>query len=179
MSEETPPSPTQPPPDAPVPLAPEPARAPRKSSAAPKKRSRKGPPKAVVEVGRRRAAVARATIRKGAGRILVNSRPLIVWGPELARLRMEEPLRVAAAWNPARMAETDIRVQVSGGGYQGQADATRTAVARSMERWFNDEALTAALLAYDRKILVSDHRRKWPKHFGGPGARAKKQKSYR
>ncbi len=190
MSEETPPAPAgsaaQPPGasprDAPAPQvqsASEPDRAPRKTSAAPKRRSRKGPPKAIVEVGRRRAAVARATIRKGAGRILVNSRPLSAWGPELARFRMEEPLRVAVAWNPAKMAETDIRVQVAGGGYQGQADATRTALARSMERWFNDEALTAALLAYDRKILVSDHRRKWPKHFGGPGARAKKQKSYR
>ncbi|MEM3086743.1 MAG: 30S ribosomal protein S9 [Halobacteria archaeon] len=133
----------------------------------------------MVEVGRRRSAIARATVRKGAGRVLVNSRPLAALGPEMARLRMEEPLRVAASWNPSRMAETDVRVRVEGGGYQGQADATRTAIARSLERWFGDEALTEALLAHDRKILVSDHRRKWPKHFGGPGARAKKQKSYR
>lgn len=156
------------------------ARAPPRKSGGPvKRKSRKGAPKAIVEAGRRRTAIARATIRKGAGRVLVNSRPLSVWGPELARFRMEEPLRVAAAWNPARMAETDVRVRVAGGGYQGQADAIRTAIARSLDRWFGDEALTGALLAYDKKIFVSDHRRKLPKHFGGPGARAKKQKSYR
>lgn len=146
---------------------------------APKKRSRRSAPKVCVEVGRRKTAVARATVRKGAGRVLVNSRPLSTWAPQMARERAGEPLRIAHAWNPQKMAETDIRVRVSGGGFQGQADAVRTAVARGLQRWFKDKALAEALLAFDRKILVSDHRRKWPKHFGGPGARAKKQKSYR
>jgi len=35
------------------------------------------------------------------------------------------------------------------------------------------------LLAYDRSLLVADPRRCEPKKFGGPGARAKYQKSYR
>lgn len=35
------------------------------------------------------------------------------------------------------------------------------------------------LLAYDRTLLVADPRHREPKKFGGPGARAKYQKSYR
>lgn len=182
MNPEEPAAPAGPPP---VPLAASPEKpaqsAPPKSPAgAPaRKRSKKGPPKAIVEVGRRKRAVARATLRPGSGRVLINSRPLSLWGPELARLRIEEPLKVAAAWNPSKLAEVDIRVRVAGGGYQGQADAARTAIARGLVGKLRDDALREALLAHDRKILVSDHRRKWPKHFGGPGARAKKQKSYR
>ena len=39
--------------------------------------------------------------------------------------------------------------------------------------------LKDTLIAYDRSLLVADHRRCEPKKFGGPGARAKYQKSYR
>ena len=35
------------------------------------------------------------------------------------------------------------------------------------------------LIAYDRTLLVADPRRCEPKKFGGPGARARYQKSYR
>ena len=40
-------------------------------------------------------------------------------------------------------------------------------------------AVKDILLAYDRTLLVADPRRCEPKKFGGPGARAKYQKSYR
>jgi len=36
-----------------------------------------------------------------------------------------------------------------------------------------------ALMAFDRSLLVADPRRMEPKKFGGPGARARMQKSYR
>ena len=39
--------------------------------------------------------------------------------------------------------------------------------------------LKQALIAYDRTLLVADSRRCEPKKFGGPGARARYQKSYR
>lgn len=39
--------------------------------------------------------------------------------------------------------------------------------------------LKQALVAYDRTLLVADNRRCEPKKFGGPGARARYQKSYR
>jgi small subunit ribosomal protein S16e len=39
--------------------------------------------------------------------------------------------------------------------------------------------LKDTLIAYDRTLLVADPRHREPKKFGGPGARAKYQKSYR
>ena len=39
--------------------------------------------------------------------------------------------------------------------------------------------LKQALVQYDRTLLVADNRRCEPKKFGGPGARARYQKSYR
>lgn len=51
--------------------------------------------------------------------------------------------------------------------------------------WFVDvdeavkKELKEVLLSYDRSLLVADPRRCEPKKFGGKGARAKKQKSYR
>jgi small subunit ribosomal protein S16e len=39
--------------------------------------------------------------------------------------------------------------------------------------------LKQALVTYDRTLLVADNRRCEPKKFGGPGARARYQKSYR
>ncbi|NPE31935.1 30S ribosomal protein S9, partial [Methanococcoides sp. SA1] len=45
--------------------------------------------------------------------------------------------------------------------------------------WTNDTDLRDAFMAYDRNLLVNDSRQKETKKFGGPGARAKYQKSYR
>ncbi|MBI4361775.1 MAG: 30S ribosomal protein S9 [Euryarchaeota archaeon] len=140
-------------------------------------------PKVVNTSGKKKRAVARATLQKGQGRITVNRRPLPLHLPDFARAKIEEPLQVAQRWaqarQPALLTELDIEVDVQGGGFMGQAEAVRTAIARGLAQWISDPQFEAALLETDRKILVSDHRRKWPKHFGGPGARSKKQKSYR
>ncbi|MCK4299794.1 MAG: 30S ribosomal protein S9, partial [Planctomycetes bacterium] len=93
--------------------------------------------KIVQGVGRRKAAVARATIRDGKGRVYVNSRSLEAYEPELARLRIREPLDVV----PDLAKKVDIEVNVSGGGFMGQADATRTAIARGLADWSEDESL--------------------------------------
>ena len=61
----------------------------------------------------------------------------------------------------------------------GQAAAVRTAIARGMCEFFKDEELEATYRAYDRTLIINDDRRKLPKNPLGPGARAKKQKSYR
>jgi small subunit ribosomal protein S9 len=73
----------------------------------------------------------------------------------------------------------DIDVKVSGGGIIGQANAIRTAIARGIVEWTNDTNLRDAYMAYDRNLLVNDYRQKETNKFGGPGARAKYQKSYR
>ena len=87
---------------------------------------------------------------------------------------------------PSRFSLVDIRVRAKGGGHVAQAYAIRQAIAKGIVAFMSkyvDEAAKAevkeALLGYDRTLLVADPRRCEPKKFGGPGARAKYQKSYR
>ena len=75
--------------------------------------------------------------------------------------------------------QIDISTRVSGGGFMGQAEATRMAIARGILRWTKSKHLQSRFTKYDRTMLAGDPRQKEPKKFGGPGARAKRQKSYR
>jgi len=125
--------------------------------------------------GKRKTAVARATIKKGSGRVRINRIPLELYNPELARLKIMEPLKILGT----RTDEVDIEINVRGGGIIGQADASRTAVAKALVDFFEDEELKKTFLHYDRTLLVSDTRRKLPKKPMGRGARKKRQKSYR
>jgi len=78
-----------------------------------------------------------------------------------------------------RVNKVDISVTVNGGGVIGQAEATRTAIARGLVEFFKDEELKELYKKYDRSLLVNDPRRKETKHPLGRGARKKRQKSYR
>ena len=79
----------------------------------------------------------------------------------------------------------DIRVRVSGGGHTSQIYAIRQAIAKAcVAYWakYYDAAhalsLKKSLVDYDRALLIADPRRMEPKKFGGPGARARRQKRY-
>ena len=125
--------------------------------------------------GKRKTAVARAVIAEGSGKIRVNSVPIEAYVPELAKLKIMEPVTLA----PELFAKVDINVSVQGGGVMGQAEATRTAIAKAIVEFFKDETLEKAFKQYDRSLLISDIRRKLPKKPLGRGARKKRQKSYR
>jgi small subunit ribosomal protein S9 len=125
--------------------------------------------------GKRKTAVARAVIAEGSGKIRVNSVPIEAYVPELAKLKIMEPVTLA----PELFAKVDITVSVQGGGIMGQAEATRTAIAKAIVEFFKDETLEKAFKQYDRSLLISDIRRKLPKKPLGRGARKKRQKSYR
>jgi small subunit ribosomal protein S9 len=125
--------------------------------------------------GKRKMAVARASVRGGSGVVRVNSVPVTLMTPELARLKAMEPLQLA----PERAKKVDIDVSVRGGGVMGQAEAVRTAIAKGLVDYFHDEELERNFKALDRTLLVSDARRKLPKKPLGRGARKKRQKSYR
>jgi small subunit ribosomal protein S9 len=131
--------------------------------------------KVVVASGKRKTAVARATIRKGRGAIRINSVPVEIHPVELARLKILEPLKLAGK----KADIVDIDVSVAGGGVMGQADAVRTAIARGLVQYLNDEELETLFREYDRTLIVPDTRRKLPKKPLGRGARKKRQKSYR
>jgi small subunit ribosomal protein S9 len=125
--------------------------------------------------GKRKTAVARAVVQEGTGKIRINKVPLDIMVPELARLKIMEPLVLI----PDMVAKIDIDVAVAGGGVMGQAEAIRTAITKGIVAYYNDENLEKALKLYDRSMLISDVRRKLPKNPLGRGARKKRQKSYR
>jgi small subunit ribosomal protein S9 len=78
-----------------------------------------------------------------------------------------------------KLGKVDISVTVNGGGVMGQAQAIRTAIARGLVKYFDNDELEETFRKYDRTLLVNDPRRKESKHPLGRGARKKRQKSYR
>ena len=132
--------------------------------------------KVLVVSGRRKTATARAVVRPGIGRIRINRTPIEIFEPEIAREKIREPL--IQAGDDVRK-QLDMDVKTSGGGYMGQAEAARMAIANSLLKWTKSAHLRTLFAKYDRTMIAGDARRKEPKKFGGPGARAKDQKSYR
>merc|ERR1712054_396040 len=112
-------------------------------------------PQRVQCFGKKKTATAVAQCKAGKGLVKVNGRPLQLVQPEILRFKVYEPLLVVGL---DKFANLDIRVRVSGGGQTSQIYAIRQAIAKS-------------LIAYNRRCE--------PKKFGGPGARARYQKSYR
>ena len=132
--------------------------------------------KSLLRSGKRRTAIARAIIKDGKGRVLINGKPIEIVEPEIVRMKLMEPFYFL---EDKTRKSVDIKVKVKGGGYMGQADAARTAIARALLAWTDSEDLRIKYTEYDRHMIVGDPRRREPKHFGGPGARAKYTKSYR
>ena len=103
--------------------------------------------------------------------------------PQILRYKVYEPLLILGK---EKFEKIDIRVRVRGGGPVSRIYAVRQAIAKSIVAFYQkyvDEAakneIKQTLIEYDRSLLVSDPRRAEPKKFGGPGARARYQKSYR
>jgi small subunit ribosomal protein S9 len=132
--------------------------------------------KVIVVSGKRKTAVSRAVIKPGIGRVYVNKTPVEIFEPKIAREKMMEPLLEAG--HDVRK-QLDIDVKVSGGGYMGQAEAARMAIANAILKWTKSAHLRTVFAEYDRTMIAGDTRKKEPKKFGGPGARARDQKSYR
>ena len=132
--------------------------------------------KVLVVSGKRKTAVARAIVKPGVGRVRINKTPIEIYEPEIAREKIMEPLLQAGGdiWK-----QVDMDVKTSGGGYMGQAEAARMAVTNALLKWTKSSHLRTVFTEYDRTMIVGDSRTKETKKFGGPGARAKEQKSYR
>lgn len=131
--------------------------------------------KVINTSGKRKTAIARATVRAGRGIIRINSVPLDLYPNEMVRLKVSEPVLLA----PGALEGVDVSIDVRGGGIMGQAEAIRTALARGLLKWHNDPNIKDIFLSYDRTLLVNDSRQKEPKKPHGRGARKKFQKSYR
>lgn len=125
--------------------------------------------------GIRKRAVARATVKEGKGIIKVNNSLIDYVSPELAKMKMLEPIILAE--DIAK--KIDISVNVNGGGYMSQAEAVRLAISRAILDFTNDSKLKETFLDYDRQLMVADVRRKEMCKPNDSKARAKRQKSYR
>jgi len=124
--------------------------------------------------GKRKSAIARATLKEGKGIVKVNNKMLDIIYPEMLRLKIQEPLLLIA--DVAN--KYDIDIHVSGGGVNSQAEAARLAVARCLVN--ASKKFEKLFLNYDRHLLVADVRRKEASKPNRHGqARAKRQKSYR
>ena len=92
----------------------------------------------VNALGRRKEAVARVYVKEGAGKIVINGRDIETYFPSsILRYIVLQPL------NKLGVAEKyDITVTLDGGGYKGQAEALRLAIARALVK-INPEDKTA------------------------------------
>lgn len=131
--------------------------------------------KTVFTRGKRKEAVARASVKKGSGNVRINRFSVWTLGNRYLRSMITEPLLMAGEAAKA----VDIDVSVYGGGSTAQAEAVRMAIARGLAEFTGDEELKKRMLEYDRYLLSEDSRRVEPKKYKGPKARARFQKSYR
>lgn len=124
--------------------------------------------------GKRKSAIARATLKPGKGKVRVNNTFLDSYTNNVLKLKIQEPLILAGEV----LKEVDINIKVSGGGINGQAEAARLAIGRALAQY--DKKLEKEFETYDRQLLVADVRRKESRKPGRHSkARAKTQKSYR
>jgi len=131
--------------------------------------------KLVHTSGKRKRAIARATLKEGKGRIRINSKLLNVYEPRIARMKIMEPLMIAGDM----VKKINIDVNVIGGGWQSQAEATRLAIAKALVEFSGSKQLKKDFLDYDRHLLVADIRVRETRKPNISRARAKRQKSYR
>ena len=126
---------------------------------------------AVNAIGRRKAAVARVFVTEGTGKIMINKREIGNYFPSpLLQFIVKQPLNKLEVLD-----KYDIRINLQGGGYKGQAEAARLGITRALIKINPDDkpALRAeGFVTRDPRVVE----RKKP---GQPGARKKFQFSKR
>jgi len=132
--------------------------------------------KIIQTSGKRKRAIARATVRPGTGVIRINGVPIEKLTPELAKMKIEELLIIV---HDEKLKTVNIDVKVKGGGNLGQIDAARIALSRAITQFLKKKTVIKNIKAYDRSMLSGDSRQVERKKWGGRKARARFQKSYR
>ena len=146
-------------------------------------------PKTEIYFATRKTASAHVYITKGKGKVRINNVPVEMIPQETAREVILVPIEIIGDLRD----KIEISVRVRGGGYMGQASAAATGIARALTGWTKSKKepkdhplpkstrkdLRHRISEFDKYLISGDARRKEPKKFGGPGARRRKQKSYR
>ncbi|MHA2501303.1 MAG: 30S ribosomal protein S9 [Candidatus Kariarchaeaceae archaeon] len=134
----------------------------------------------ILSSGKRRTAIARARFMEvdspDKAIIRINGTPVEQIENKFARLRMMEPIYLLSEYYQNNLS---IKIRVQGGGVSSRAEAVRMAIARGLNQYLNSKEVTEILEGYDRTMISGDVRRTEAKKYGGPGARARFQKSYR
>ncbi len=122
-------------------------------------------------IGRRKTAVARVYLMKGEGKISVNGKDYREYFPQMhVQHNVTDPFVVVGAENIY-----DLKINVRGGGYKGQAEAVRMGVSRALVK-LNEEFKKPLK---DKKYLTRDSRAVERKKYGKPKARKRFQFSKR
>jgi small subunit ribosomal protein S9 len=126
---------------------------------------------AVNAIGRRKAAVARVFVTEGTGKIVINKRELEHYFPSsILQFIVKQPLNKLEV-----LEKYDIRINMQGGGYKGQAEAARLGIARALVKINPDNKPVLRAEGF----ITRDPRVVERKKPGQPGARKKFQFSKR
>ena len=125
----------------------------------------------VNAIGRRKSAVARVYLSEGSGKITINKRDINEYFPSgILQYVVKQPL------NLLEVAEKyDIKVNLDGGGFTGQSQALRLAIARALVKVNAEDKKKLK----DQGFLTRDSRKVEPKKPGQPKARRRFQFSKR
>lgn len=122
-------------------------------------------------IGRRKASVARIYLSAGKGNITVNGKDYKEYFPQNnIQFNIEDPLKTVDVFG-----SYDIKVNVKGGGFKGQAEAIRLAISRALSK-MNQDFHTPLK---EKKYLTRDARVVERKKYGKPKARKSFQFSKR
>lgn len=124
-----------------------------------------------IGLGRRKSSVARVRLTPGTGNITINKRDIEdYFGLETLKVIVRQPLTLTGT-----LGKYDVKVNVNGGGFTGQAGAIRHGIARALLNV--DADLRPALKKAG--FLTRDPRMKERKKYGLKGARRAPQFSKR
>ena len=137
----------------------------------------------------RKTASAHVYITKGDGKVRINNIPVEMIERVISREVILVPLEISGDLRN----KINISVKVKGGGFMSQSYVAATGITRALIGWTKNKKepkdhpftksdrakLRKTINEFDKYLISGDARRKEPKKFGGPGARRRKQKSYR
>ena len=132
--------------------------------------------KNITVSGKRKTSIAKATIREGSGKILINKKPYEHLD-FFKVLTIKEPIEIAK--KVLGKFNFDINCNINGGGSESRIQAAKLAIAKSIVKFTGSEELKKAYIEYDKTLLVADTRRKEANKPGDSKARRKRQKSFR
>ena len=122
-------------------------------------------------IGRRKAAVARIYVSKGAGNIVINGKDYKAYFPQAnLQYNIVHPLETVGV-----LKDYDLKINVKGGGFKGQAEAIRLGISRALSKINEDFRSPLKELKY----LTRDARVVERKKYGKPKARKSFQFSKR